>query len=152
MSNKDRIVELTTQIKDLEDRAAGLHADAFTLRAEREVLMSEMVLDENMLADTTWEIKLDGGTSVYLEWTGGDMDALTELIKTDWHSWFELADGIKLQFDDPDITLTFKEGKQLLPFARKNKLKLNGTGISDRLAKLKRDAAALEDICHQYNL
>lgn len=152
MTAKERILELSEQIKSLEDRAADLHVDAFTMRTEREALISQMILDEKLLADTDWEIKLDGSSGVYLQWTAGEMEAITELVRTDWHSWFELSDGIKLQFDDTDITLTFKEGKQLLPFAKKNKLKLNGTGISDRLAKLKREAVALEDICHQFNL
>jgi hypothetical protein len=156
MTAKARIQELTNQIKTLEDQAADLHTDAFNLRTEREQLIAQMILDEKLLSESNWEIRLDGGTSVYLEFkdgdAGGPMDTITELARTDYHSWFELADGIRLQFDDNDITLTFKESKQLMPFVKKNKLKVTGTGIIDRLAKLKREAAALEDICHTFNI
>jgi hypothetical protein len=80
------------------------------------------------------------------------MEFIKELARTDYHSWFEITDGIQLRFDDNDISISFKETKQVMPFVKKNGLKIFGTGITDRLAKLKRDAVALETIVHQFNL
>jgi hypothetical protein len=156
MSIPKRIEEITAQVKDLDDRSAELQAEAFKLRTEREELIAQMILEDKMLANTDWELRLSGEANPYLEYRGpideGTMDDLFKLARTDWHCWFELTDGIKLQFDDNNVSLTFSEAKQIMPFIKQNKLKVTGTGVSDKLAKLKREVAALEDACHQFNL
>jgi len=64
----------------------------------------------------------------------------------------DMADGISLRFEAGDTSLVFKEPKQVMPFIKKHKIKLNGGTIVDRLAKMKRDTAALESIVHTFNL
>ena len=96
-----------------------------------------------------------GGTKYYLELRdppGGKMDAVTQLSNTDYHSWFDLEDGIRLQFDDNDISFSFEDPKQLMPFVKKNKMKVTGSGILDRLSKLKREASSLEEVCHTFGI
>ena len=153
---RERIELLGKQIKTLEDQSAELQASAFKLRTEREELIADMILDEGLLSETDWSIRLNGETNPYLEYSGNldlpNIDELVKLARADWHCWFELTDGVRLQFDDNDISLTFQEAKQLMPFVKKNKLKISGTGIADKLAKLKREVSALEDVCHSFNL
>lgn len=153
---RERIDALGKQIKELEDKAADLQASAFKLRTEREELIAEMILSEGLLSETDWSIRLNGETNPYLEYSGDlnlpNIDELLKVARADWHCWFELTDGVRLQFDDNDISLTFQEPKQLMPFVKKNKLKVSGTGITDKLAKLKREVSALEDVCHTFKL
>ncbi len=80
------------------------------------------------------------------------MKALLKLSKDDFHSRFELSDGIMLRFDDDEISISFKENRQLMPFIKKYGLKVSGNKIADKLAKLKRDVAALEVVCHTFNI
>lgn len=156
MNTRERINELTSQVKELDDQSADLQAKAFELRTLREELIAQMILEDGVLSGTDWELLLNGDTSSYLEYTGPiDVEPMQEVIKlarTDWHCWFELADGIRLEFDDNEVSLTFKEPRQLMPFVKKHSLKITGTGISDKLAKLKREVATLEDVCHQFSL
>ncbi len=154
MNLKEQIEDLTLKIKELEDQSAALQMDAFTLRQRREEAIAQMILDEKLLADTSWDLSLDssGVNLSYKESDADSMEFIKELARTDYHSWFEIADGIQLKFDDNDIALTFKETKQLMPFVKKNGLKISGTGITDRLNKLKRDVVALETVVHQFNL
>jgi hypothetical protein len=154
MTLKEQIEELTLKIKELEDQSAALQVDAFTLRQRREEVIGQMILEEKLLVDTNWDLSLDSsGVSLsYKESEIDSMEFIKELARTDYHSWFEIADGIQLKFDDNDISLTFKETKQLMPFVKKNGLKIVGSGITDRLNKLKRDVVALETVVHQFNL
>lgn len=150
-----QISEMTAEIKELEDTAANLGVKAFDLRQKREELIAQMILDEKLLSDTDWDLSLDGGAGASLSYrdsSPNDMKFIKELARTDYHSWFEISDGIQLRFDDNEISLSFKESKQLMPFAKKNGLRVNGTGIKDKLSKLKRDVVALETICHQFGI
>lgn len=150
-----QIAEMTAEIKELEDEAANLGVKAFDLRQKREELIAQMILDEKLLDDTDWDLSLDGGSGASLSYkdsSPNDMQFIKELARTDYHSWFEISDGIQLRFDDNDISLTFKESKQVMPFAKKNGMRINGTGLKDKLSRLKRDVAALETICHQFGL
>lgn len=155
MSFRKQIAELSSKIKELEDESANLQVESFALRQKREELIAQMIVEEKLMADTEWDLTLDGGSSAHLsykETATGAMEFIKELARTDYHSWFEISDGIQLRFDDNDISISFKETRQVMPFVKKNGLKISGAGITDRLAKLKRDAAALETICHQFNL
>ena len=152
---RKQIEELTDKIKELEDQSANLQAEAFGLRQDREELIAQMILEEKLLLNTEWDLSLDGGSGAalsYKESNSSSIDFLKELARTDYHSWFEISDGIQVKFDDNDISITFKETKQVMPFIKKNGLKVSGTGITDKLNKLKRESAALEVLVHQFNL
>lgn len=159
MDFKNKITELTSEIKTLEDESANLQAKSFELRQERELLIAKMILEDKLLKDTKWHLTLNGGDGLILNYTmptiaggiDGSMQFLVDLARKDYHSWFELISGITLRFDDNDISITFKESKQALPFIRKHGLIVDASTITDRLSKLKRDAAALEAIYHQFS-
>jgi hypothetical protein len=155
MSVKNQIEKLTVQIKEKEYASNDLTMEAFKLRGERELLVAKMIQNDQLMADTNWELRLDGGSTLYLEYRdppGGKMDVVASFANSDYHSWFDLEDGIRLQFDDNDLSISFKEPKQLMPFVKKNKMKVTGSGILDRLAKLKREASVLEEVCHNFGI
>lgn len=161
MSLLDQINSLNKRIGDLDDRSAELGHQAWELRRERETLTAKFILEEELLAGSTWDVELGSfasGSSAYLNFTGQSSDKnspihkVVELARDDYHTNFALVDGVNIRFDDSEITLTFKEGVMMLPFIQKYGLVINGTSIQDRLAKLKRDVAALELVCHQLKL
>lgn len=155
MSFKKQIAELSTKIADLEEQSANLQVESFSLRQKREELIATMIVEDKLLFGTEWDLTLDGSSGAQLSYKESEsksMEFIKELARTDYHSWFEITDGIQLRFDDNDISITFKETRQVMPFVKKNGIKISGSGITDRLAKLKRDAVALETIVHQFNL
>jgi hypothetical protein len=158
MNLKDRIIELTTEIKELEDKADAIHIEANTLREAKEKLIVKMLLESKILEDTSWDVgSYVGGVRLdYIKSYGSNVfdvfESLSDLAGRGTDVWMEIVDGVSLRFEDGESTLTFKEAKQVMPFIKKNKMKLTGGTITDRLAKMKRDTAALESICHTFNL
>lgn len=153
MTTQDRIKEIEEQVKVLEDRAANLQVDAWSLRQERDELIASLILEEKMLAGTCWELTLGDITNLsYSETTPGELDKVKQLVRKDWHSTFELEEGVEIRFDDNEVSLSFKEPRQVLPFIRKNGLIIGGSKVADRLNHLKREVSALEKVCHQFNL
>ncbi len=155
MDFENKIKELSSQIKDLDDQSANLASKSYELRQEREQLIAQMILENKMLKGTNWSLYLDGSNGVVLNYqtnqASNSMDFISKMAQTDYSSWFELSDGIYLRFDDDDISISFKEAKQLVPFVKKHVLIVSGSGVTDRLAKLKRDVAALEAVIHQFS-
>lgn len=153
MSAREKIASLTTEITALEDHSQNLQVEAWNLRQERDELIAQLILEEKMLANTTWELSLGDVTNLsYKETKAGELDSVKELARKDWHATFELEPGVNLRFDDSEISLSFDDPKQVLLFIRKNDLIIGGTKVSDRLNILKREIAALEEVCHQFNL
>ncbi len=156
MSLKDKIDALTNKIKDLREQATKLDDAENKLRIEREILLAKSITEESVLLDTNWELEVitTGGAKLLFKASviPDVMKALLKLSKDDFHSRFELSDGIMLRFDDDEISISFKENRQLMPFIKKYGLKVSGNKIADKLAKLKRDVAALEVVCHTFNI
>jgi hypothetical protein len=156
MNFLEQIAELDKSINKLDTLSGELQKKAWGLREKRNKLIAEMILEENLLGQTTWTISMSGG-GVYLSFNGAPqkgtaMDTIAELARTDYHCDFTLQDGITLRFDDNDTSLVFKESKTMLPFITKHGLIINGSSIQDALSKLKREVASLEATCHQFKL
>lgn len=162
MNIHEEIDSLTSRIQEFDDRSSELGHQAWELRQQREILFAKLILEDALLKGTTWDVETNSGynpsNSVYLTFTGPSVDKSSPLHKVmdmarqDYHSDFNLMEGINIRFDDNNISLHFKDTKSLLPFITKNGLVINGTSIRDRLAKLKREVSVLELVCHQFNL
>jgi hypothetical protein len=153
MNPRDKIASLTTEIKTLEDHSANLQVEAWSRRQERDELIADLILGEKMLAGTTWELSLGDITNlVHKEAVEGELNKVRELTRKEYHSSFELEEGVNLRFDDSEINLVFDEPKQVLPFIRRNDINILGNKVADRLNSLKREIVALETLCHQFSL
>src|SRR5512135_2276103 len=120
---QEQIIEMTASIQKMEEDASNLSMKAFDLRQKREELIAQMILEERLLSDSDWDLSLDGQAGATLSYKNNspnDMEAIKDLVRTDYHSWFEISDGIQIRFDDNDISLSFKESKQVMPFAKRN--------------------------------
>lgn len=155
MSLKPEIEEMGSIIKKLEDEAARFHAEAYDLRTKRAGMIARMLVDEKMMEGTEWELTIDHNSVAHLSLKKdeeGRMDYVEKVTRDGWHSSFEIESGITLQFDDNEIAIDFQNAKMMIPFAKKNGLKISGNTLTNKLTQLKRDVAALEIVCHQFNL
>jgi hypothetical protein len=160
MSLMEEIKDMGKRIEALDDRSAELGHQAWDLRRQREELIAKLIIEEDLFSGTTWDVELGNFVSssgAHLNYTGllvdnSPMKKIADMARKEYHSTFELTVGVNVRFDDNGISLTFKEGKMMLPFVEKHGLVINGTSIQDKLAKLKRDVAALELVCHQLKL
>lgn len=155
MSLQDQINALDENINKLDNLSGELQKKAWELREKRSKIVAQMILEEGYLDKTDWTISV-GSSGAHLSFNGPTkgtyMGKIIELARTDYHSDFQLADGITLRFDDSDTSLVFKESKTMLPFVNRYGLNISGAGIQDKLSKLKREVAGLEAICHQFKL
>lgn len=156
MSLKVQIDFLTKEIDMLYKQAADVQDQAWQKTQLRETLISQIILEEKLLKDTDWKLEFAGANDAYLAHTGKvdgtSMETILTMARHDWHSQFQVQDDISFHFNDNDISLHFAETKMILPFSQKYGLIIDGSGVQDQLAKLKRDAASLELICHQFGL
>ena len=160
MKIQDHIRDINTAVKNIEDQATDLQVEAYNLRCKRDDIIVENILDSEALHNTNWSIIQDSGHRIFLDYEDDTVEnklsEILRLVENDYHSNFELADGITLQLRGENgsraVTIQFREPKQVLAFAKNHKLNLVGNNITDRLAKLKREIEALEDLCHHFNL
>ncbi len=155
MSLKPKIEELSSLIKKIEDEAARFHAEGYNLRQQRAGLIARMLVEEKLMEGTEWEMTLDHNSIARLSLKKDDegkMNYVEDLARDGWHSSFEIESGVTLQFDDNEISIEFQSAKMMIPFAKKNGMKVSGTTLTNKLSQLKRDVAALEIVCHQFNL
>lgn len=155
MSLKSQIKELSEEIKTLEDKSASLQAESFAMRQEREGLIARMIIEDKLMQNTEWDLYADHQSTARMILKSdpdNNMGYLAELARTDYHSWIEIQDGVSFRLEEGEISLTFKETKMVVAFAKKNGITICGSTITGRLAQLKRDVAALEMVCHQFNL
>jgi hypothetical protein len=155
VETRQKMAELSLQIKNSEDECSKVESTISSLRRQYDSLVGQTVEEEEMLAGTDWEIKLNGKDTPYLLYINNQnnsiVSSIEKLIGTDNLVWFELGDGIIISFD-AETTLSFTEAKQIISCAKKYKFNIIGTGITDRLARLKRETSALEEICHKFKL
>lgn len=158
---KEQIEKMSEDISKLDNEASSSNDKAFALRQAREDLIAKMIIEDGLLDNTSWELSVSSAnqvianTSMYLKFLSSSTDSMQiieDLARRDYHSWFELEDGIKLQFDDTKISISFQDSKTVMPFVKKNKIILVASGVEKHLSKLKRDVAALEALCHQFKI
>lgn len=156
MNTREQIEKISKEIDALYEQASETQKLAWEKTQAREILISQCITEERMLQDTDWELDLGGGNATYLTYTGvkegTTIETILNMARHDWHSKFTIQEGISFHFDDSEISMHFVESKMILPFAQKHGMIIDGSGIQDQLARLKRDAAALELICHQLKL
>lgn len=153
MTKKEQAEKLKQEIDELTTKTNDLYQDMANKRIEREAILCDMILDDNMLANTSWEIKVvDRATFLYYLGDEEAMKPVLDLMNADYHSWIELGPGVELRCDEGDFSMKFDHAKQVVPFAKKNGMNLSGKTITTSLSDLKRQVAALEEIVHLFGL
>lgn len=155
MSLNEEIQILEEQLISLDHQIGELNKQRWELQNQRDQLVARLILEENLLQGTRWILHANDSPHLDFDLSQENyskIKKIQELARTDWHSSFRLQEGVVIRFDDNDVSLYFTEAKNLLPFAQKHSLIIDGTDITAKLAKLKREIAALEAIAHQYKL
>jgi hypothetical protein len=154
-TKRQQIEELKESISNIDLKACELQDEAAHLREKRDTIVSEVILEEELLANTNWEIRTFDN-DVYLQFVGKLKDerfaSVIDVVWNGWHSWFNLEPEVQIRFDDAIVTLNFDDPKLVIPFVKKHKLKVTGQTLVDRMRELKRELSALEAINHQFNL
>jgi len=154
--NRELLQHIDEQIELLDEQQRALGSKASTLSSSKADIIIAILKEEKSLQDTEWELQVGSNNKVYVNYTGTRNDKvmkeLSELCSRSWHDSFDLGEGVRLQFDDGDVSLSFDNSSGLTAFAKKNNLKIIGTNVTNDIRALKRQVEALELISHQFNL
>jgi hypothetical protein len=150
-------------LKEIENRLDEIvkFRESLVTREQEEVsartnVVLRIIKEEKLLHGTEWEIETSANNNIFISYAGtrGDklMKPISDLCTYGWHDHFDLGGGIKIHFDDSDVTLSYDNVQDITVFAQQQKLKIKGTNVTDNIKQLKRKAAALEVIAHQFNI
>lgn len=153
MTNRSKLDKLNNSIQKLNQTINDSTDELYKFQNECGELLIQIVEDEKLLKDSLWDIEYFS-EHIYLVYSGIKNDSFLGPINTlcsgSGHSWLDIEPGIQLRFDEDEVSLHFDEVKSILPFAKKHKMKITGSNLSDKLQKLKRESSALEQLIHQF--
>jgi hypothetical protein len=155
MSKREEFTANQLKIEELNSQSDELLEQSYQLEEQNRLLVKGIIEEERLLDGTEWRIK-PNGKSVYLEYAGSLRDEIiAKLVELTWHGYhssFDLGDDVDLRFDDSRVSLYFDNIRVIPSFMRRSGIVIDATQIQGMLAKLKKDALALEMICHQLQL
>jgi hypothetical protein len=155
MLKRKEIEKLSQSFKALEEKQDKLSDEQDALNKKLDVLLSDLLLEEDILKDSEWRFVSPGATNIdYV----GDINTdplynnILSLLPNKNYTWIQLEDGIHLSLDEEYFSISFDELHKIIPFSNKYKIKISGKSIIDRLREIKREASQLEKICHQFQI
>jgi len=155
MSKREKFTANQLKMEELNGQADELREQSYQIEDENRLLGKGIIEEERLLEGTNWRIK-PNGKSVYLEYYGSLQDpGVAKIVELTWHGYhssFDLGDDVELRFDDSRVSLYFDDIKAIPSFMRRSGIIVDAIQIQEMLAKLKKDALALEMICHQLQL
>jgi len=155
MSKREEFTANQLKIEEINGQADELREQSYQLEEINRLLVKGIIEEENLLEGTNWRIK-PNGKSVYLEYSGSLRDPeIAKIVELTWHGYhssFDLGDDVELRFDDSRVSLYFDDIKVIPSFMRRSGIVVDAAQVQGMLAKLKKDALALEMICHQLQL
>jgi len=155
MSFREELTINQRKIKDLDTKISDASEVIYNLETINLSLKASILEEEQLLANSKWYLKA-GKTLPYLEYQGSVKDELMvkvfDLICNGFHCSFYFSEKVHMQFDDNKVTLQFEDPNDIIKFVNKFKIVINGDLIKDALRRIKKDALAIEMICHQLQL
>lgn len=156
MSKRDQVTIIDQELLKLDEKQTALSLEESRLRESRSLLIKELIEEENLLDSTTWELFVTNSSgSMYLQYSEGSEEKISELSKlcfSSWHDLFELQTGVTLHYDDGVYTLHAADPGQLKSFAVSHNFIITAKDIGNQIKKLSRQLNVLQEVCHQFNL
>lgn len=151
MQTLEEIESLKLKIEKTEEEVQTIYSKQFEIRNRFFDLSVKYVLEERLLSKCKWhgvlrEHTKDTGLTLI-----GDTAELNEatrdlLFRGHYHDSLELRPGIKLYFDDGDVTITFMDEKQVKPFLTEQNIKVDCNNFIKLKAKLEKELQIVNEV------
>lgn len=140
------IEEKTNVLKSLQEehKHKKLYEKSSSIEKELFEIKKQFVIESDVLKEAVWAIRADSSDGICLIGKDSQFKRLCKLIQFDFHCRFDLEPGVKLHFDDWDITITFKDSKTAIQFIKDRDLKTNLDSFKTQRDKLKEDYESLD--------
>ena len=130
--------------KKLSDRISVLYAQSSKLDKELGEIKIKYALSKGLLKVATW--RLDGSREDQLVLSSHckKHEELADVLQEDHHCSQVIAEGVKLRFDDWDISLQFDSFERGMAFIKEQGLQTNLKDFKAKCATLKQSVTNLE--------
>jgi len=104
------------------------------------LLYVKLILEEGVINEIKWSVNIyvsNGRLSSFI--LKGDVDkaaTITEILKPNYHSSFEMEPGVRLIFDDSDMSISFSDLQTGLSFILKYNINIDTKPITGLLSSL----------------
>lgn len=152
---RNKLADLDKEIESIAEKQAELSEQDYQLSEQRRHLIKEILIEENFLKETTWELFVSTNNSIFLKYISGSdirMEELRNLCFHSWHDSISYQDGVSLHFDDGEYSLYAEDTKQLKSFIIKNNLMIVAKDVTDKVKRLSQQLISLQEIVHHFNL
>lgn len=150
MTAKEDLQALDARIAAMEEQSNALAQQSYQLSMEREAVLKRYVLEAKLLHGTVW--------AVQLHWQKPDLvlnchqklpEEAMSLLRSGWHSSFELEDGATINFDDNDISLRLKPEVNVGQMITKYGLVIRTDEVVNQIILLTAQQEALQRLLQQ---
>jgi hypothetical protein len=148
MSTEDLIKKMNeykAQIKAVKQELNVAYKKHEGLENKLMKIKVDYVLQSDVLKEAVWEIRREIANSFSLYGTDKHFKKLSDMLQSDYHCNLELKSGVKLYFDDWDITLAFSSSEIAIEFVKKYKLNLKMEPLLKEKENLTNNLKALEE-------
>jgi hypothetical protein len=130
--------------KKIRDRISVLYTKSAELDEKLGEIKIKYVLSKGLLKVATW--RLDGSREDQLVLSSHckKHEELADVLQEDHHCSQVIAEGVKLRFDDWDISLQFDSFERGIAFIKEQGLQTNLKDFKTKCAALKQSVANLE--------
>jgi hypothetical protein len=156
MSRRKELEEMVLGIDENHKKAEDYHQLAYDLEDKINKVISSIIVEEEILAGTRWELRSNKVGEPHLEYVGKHTDQafkqIKELINDGYYSNFPFEEEVHLQFEDGGMNIFFSDSSRVKIYIEKLKLIVDFSPIKGSVNKLRKDLMTLEMLCHQLNI
>lgn len=156
MSAREDLQVVDDKLKCLDVKIEALRELEYPLHVERHETIQRLIDEEKPFQGTSWTLKFNYQGHLFLEYDGhrfdDEMNEIHELCSTSWHSDFKLEEGVRLDFDDNVVSLSFTDSSKIAEVAARHGLKVVAKDLKDRAETLRKELTGLEAVSNQLGL
>lgn len=153
MSAKEELQGLDVAIAAVQEKSDSLQQESVQLHERRTRAILRYLHEEKLLAGTVWQVRTktlwQGGNEIVFDLLTKLSDEAEHLLREDWHSSFQLEEGVVIRFDDNDVTLAVEPSANLGAIAQKYGLSIDTTCLQVSIDNIRAFMGALERLSEQ---
>jgi hypothetical protein len=156
LTKRNELERITSSLNEVSNKINDYYENRFALEKKSNSLITEVILEEELLKGTEWKLCLSGNNNAYLEFIHDSdhpsLKGVAQLTRDSFHGSFQLPENVDLHYDESVVTLHFDDPGLIQPFIQKTGILVDTAGVSAKLHDLKRQVKALESIAHSLSL
>lgn len=156
MSKREDLENITKVVNENHQKADEYQQAASCLEAKISEAISAIILEEELLSDSHWNLKSHKTGAPYLEYAGKNSDrcfkAIRELVKDSYHNNYPFEHDVNFQFEDGGMNIYFPDISWIKYYIDTLKLIVDCSPVKGTVIRLRKDLMVLEMLCHQLDI